>query len=352
MSESIFLVFDSWSGHRISFINQIRKRFSNQKISIEILFFVDSNHDVVPPENDGVQALSFSSRWHLLEYLSHRQRVLPKNQIIFMDFDRWIVHVLFFRNLRFRAMIMRPYIQKYSFLGIVKFLLKNFFLTLNIIRHPNKIFRLTVPMQKHFFPKRWVNELPVKMDTNNVFTISKFFAGPRTNYTFLIIGAISKRKGLGDAKELIEKFVQIRSCTATLNVVGLQDSKNEIVSRDERIKVIQLDKYLEESKYFDVLSKTDFLIVFNSNVGSSRTLLEGIALGKIVLTRKLSRHWKNFKSFHKDQLVESTQLIEFLANSNFCEEAASLNQSILQEKFGEEAKFNWLDQLFTLDLEH
>jgi len=347
MTSNLILIFENLTGHRTSFINEIIGQISSDKINIEILYLSKKSLSEFRKDNSKTIYIPFKSRMQLLDYVKIKQNANNSTEVYFMDFDRWIFHVFLFQKIEFKAIILRPYLQKYSVTSICRYLIKNILLFFASVRYRDKIFRLSIPMQNHFFPKRWVTEIPVERFSRQVHFIPDIFNLRTRIYTFLVIGAISQRKGLNEALRLIEKFVAITDSSAIFRIVGLQDAiDTNFPTKNNKIEIITINRYLDDSEYFEELLNTDFLIAFNSNVGSSRTILEGIAAGKIVLTNSLSKHWKEFQKANWKTLIKTDDFLKILRKDRSAKLFEFTDQVSPFSKFKSEVKSNWLEVLF------
>lgn len=347
MKCDVILIFENLTGHRTRFINEILEKFTNCEIQFEILIlsaYLPSKFENI---RNNVKYVKFNSRKELLHYVKNKQTESPDCETLFLDFDLWIFPVLRYQTFNFRALILRPYIHSFSFSSIIRYLVKNLLLILTSIRYPQRIYRLTIPLQKHFFPNRWVTESPVQINPETILSFSDLLLMPKQTYTFLVAGAISKRKKLNDALYIVEKYVDLRKCIANFRIVGVQDFVDfDLHSKKEGVKIDVINRYLEDTEYYKEISSTDFLIALNTNIGSSRTILEGVALGRIVITSKLSRQWKNFQITYKNQVLQDKEFIQLLEG-----DTSTLVNLIYKRPFFNNLKSEidrtWLDAMFT-----
>lgn len=342
MASSTFIVFENLSGHRRSFLDFILQNQHESSGSCTVLILGQAGCGIQMEHYAECQVQIYPTRRSLLLDILRISEQREDSRFYFMDFDRWLLHFFFMRDIHFYGLVLRPYLNGKRPIELLRFLLKHLLLFGLDSKFPNRIFKLSIPMHKHCFQDGWVDELPVNFGNLAESSPVKLQNLANREHRFLVIGAISQRKRLDLAIDLVIKFTKKSSLPAILRVVGKHDQSSHGFLDVEGLKIQFLDSYLTDYEYQREIYETDFLIAFNSNIGSSRTILEGISSNKIVVTNRLSRHWKNFEKQFTHQLYEFSDFLEQVNAKN----AESIISDFPEKPKNLASRTNWYEAMF------
>lgn len=177
-------------------------------------------------------------------------------------------------------------------------ILSLFFSDLYLVSNVLDMNRVTFLKRKVLIRKNWVD----KISTNEFFE-------SRNNNTLLSIGRLEQQKNyLGMLENLSGKY--------ELLIYGTGSLEKDILKKSEQKKVpTKIFHNISNELLFQVLEKHVFYINYSKFEGSSKSLLEALAAGCIVLALNNPNNKEIIKNGENGYLIdESTNIDEFITN--------------------------------------
>jgi hypothetical protein len=207
---------------------------------------------------------------------------------------------------------MRPYLEATDFLGLLRFLLKNFLIFILNLNSNVIVSRLAIPYSRSCAESfRWIRdnyntEKTTHLKENR--TIPVELSGISSGSKIITLpGHLQARKNPLEAYKKIEELRKIRKEKIFLVFAGSQDRsfKRELTKKTEFIDTIMIDRLLEDSELNGLIFRSDLIFLPYTNRGASGIVLNSIVIGTPVLIYGTD-NWSKLHEYLGDQLIVST----------------------------------------------
>ena len=324
----IALFAPSLKGHRIYWLKNLLERGS--ALQIQILVYTVKCKDNTERLNEIELILgklvvedcpkNLMTRW--------KSDVEKDNMLgVCWDADR-VLHKFLFISGRYRLLIMRPYLESRSLLGITRYLVKNTLATALRANKSIEVARLSIPYaHKQSTGFHWVrDEFNTEHFLKSIHSaeIPEELSSLTKNHEIIsVLGYLDSRKNPVRAYRIVEQLRIKNNKEIFLLFAGVQDQsfKLELLKIDNMQNVIQIDRRLTEAEYKEVIKLSKVILLVYANNGPSGIVLNSLSIGTPVLLQG-GRHWSKL-----EQVLGGTFRVE---KSNLRKLKNSLNEIRLQ----------------------
>ena len=219
-----------------------------------------------------------------------------------------ILHKLVFARGKYRLLILRPYLEKKNFFGMLRYLFKQSLILFLSQRRALEIARLSIPYaHKESSGFHWVRddmnterfidlekarEIPVEM--NEIPAHAKIIS---------LLGYIDERKNPLKAYKIVDEFRKQSNYLIFLVVAGEQSIriKSQLLEIKNVQGLILIDRVLSGSELRGVIGASQIVLLPYSNRGASGIVLNSLALGTPVILQG-GHNWRNLQKV-SDKIV-------------------------------------------------
>ena len=247
----------------------------------------------------------------------------PNILISTWEAEEWLKLILRLKR-KIRVLFMRPYIQVFTFSGIVNYLYKVMMIGIFSTFSGSKIGLLAIPLDKPaLFRSKWIDELSSKRQRldesgDKLFADLMAEVGLSQNVDLVLVpGFITKRKN----PELITQAFRVlqernlNRCALLFSGQVDQEYKT-FFYHNKSDSVFCLDRYLSEKEYSCLLLKSKVVILAYNNRASSGVMVDCIELArKVIFTG--DRRWQNLYAAAPNFLIKGSRDPFILANQIF-----------------------------------
>jgi hypothetical protein len=306
------LIFSDISGHRAHWLKELDNSIlESEKIS---LHFPKSAKSIVEKT---ILEMSFSKlQINLIfhdstDYIgSVLREASPDDLIIDWDADRRLFSYVFCLR-KLRLLVMRPYLQEFSFKSLVRFLLKILIIFLIANCRHKQIYLLAIPGHRpRILKKHWVNDFAPSSDSrHSQLTRSDqdfgYLLGELPENYFFVPGFITSRKNpiliLESVRRLNAKVgMEFKVVFAGIVELSVLDS----ISRFSEAHII--NRSLSEYELDYLIDESIALLLMYDNVSSSGLTLRCISRQKMVILPS-QKYWNSLSATH-GQLFQTAEI--------------------------------------------
>lgn len=247
----------------------------------------------------------------------------PNVLISTWEAEEWFKLILRLKR-KNKILFMRPYIQVFSFSGIIRYLYKIIMIVVFSTFSRSKIGLLAIPLDRPaLFRSKWIDELSSKRKRldeswDTVFTDLMAEIGLPQNIDLVLVpGFITKRKNPELITEAFRVLQERNSNRCALLFSGQVDQEYKTFFHQNKSDyVFCLDRYLSEKEYSCLLSKSKVVILAYNNRASSGVMVDCIELAKKVIFTGDGR-WQNLYAAAPNFLIKGSKDPFILASQIF-----------------------------------
>jgi hypothetical protein len=224
-----------------------------------------------------------------------------------LEADKILPRLLFVKG-KMRLLIMRPYLEEESFLGLMRFVIKQFLLEILGLRKTVIVSRLSIPYSRQRSRNfRWLRDeynTEQFQDQSSLTSIPKEMLDiPGDSKVVTLCGFLHARKNPSAAYKIIEELRGMREKKVYLVLAGIQDDefKSEISSFGHVKDVIQIDRLLPENEFKGLLLSSHLVFLPYKNRGASGIVLNSLVLGTPVVLNG-SYNWTRLQNYLEGRL--------------------------------------------------
>lgn len=243
-----------------------------------------------------------------------------------------ILHKFTFCKGSIRLLVMRPYLESKTFLGMSRFLIKKLLIYLIRFRRNIDIAQLAIPFSRQGkSEKLWVrddltlSQFRYPEAAQNSTEVSHPLSVRENSIIVTTAGFLSKRKNPQLIYETFRKIQKGTEKDVYLCLAGFQQKDWKEETKDWDLSHVEMiDRYLDELVLKEVIERSNLILLPYKNRGASGLAINGLVLGTPVLISG-SKHWKNLERISQGYLVRSALSSEELSRH-------ALNQILMPRK--------------------
>jgi hypothetical protein len=216
------------------------------------------------------------------------------------DADQMLSNFLFARG-EYRLLILRPYLEEKSFLGITRYIVKNLLMIILGSRRSIQVARLSIPFAMKSSRKLyWVRD---NFNTEGFHKTSRdsqipyeLKGVPESCKMITVLGHLDARKNPMKAYQIVTEIKRSFNKNVLLVFAGEQNEsfKREIEGIKNFESVVQINRKLTDNELAGVIKASKCILLVYSNHGASGLVLNSLVVGTPVLLQG-GKNWANLQ---------------------------------------------------------